>query len=98
MRRPWTEDEIKLAREMRAAGHFYEEIDWALRWSADMTKGSMNARRRVGWTRRSYSRAQPARFDAAPIAWVHIPFEEAKMRGQFGVLYDNFVAKVRRWI
>jgi hypothetical protein len=38
MRRPWTEDEIKLAREMRAAGHFYEEIDWALRWSADMTK------------------------------------------------------------
>jgi hypothetical protein len=38
MRRPWTEDEIKLAREMRAAGHFYEEIDWALRRRAGATK------------------------------------------------------------
>jgi protein-S-isoprenylcysteine O-methyltransferase Ste14 len=40
----------------------------------------------------------------APIAlfatanWVHIPFEEAKMRRQFGSVYDNYVARVRRWI
>ena len=39
----------------------------------------------------------------APIAlfaianWVHIPFEEAKMRRQFGPVYDNYVARVRRW-
>jgi protein-S-isoprenylcysteine O-methyltransferase Ste14 len=30
--------------------------------------------------------------------WVHIPFEEAKMRRQFGAAYDNYVARVRRWI
>jgi hypothetical protein len=29
-RRPWTEDELKRARHMRAAGHFYGEIDKAL--------------------------------------------------------------------
>ena len=40
----------------------------------------------------------------APVAlfatanWVHIPFEEAKMRRQFGALYDNYVARVRRWL
>jgi protein-S-isoprenylcysteine O-methyltransferase Ste14 len=40
----------------------------------------------------------------APIAlfatanWVHIPFEEAKMRRQFGAAYENYVARVRRWI
>jgi protein-S-isoprenylcysteine O-methyltransferase Ste14 len=40
----------------------------------------------------------------APVAlfatanWVHIPFEEAKMRRQFGAAYDNYVARVRRWI
>ena len=40
----------------------------------------------------------------APIAlfatanWAHIPFEEAKMRRQFGAAYDNYVARVRRWI
>ena len=40
----------------------------------------------------------------APIAlfatanWVHIPFEEAKMRRQFGPIYDDYVARVRRWI
>jgi protein-S-isoprenylcysteine O-methyltransferase Ste14 len=40
----------------------------------------------------------------APVAlfatanWVHIPFEEAKMRRQFGAVYDNYVARVRRWI
>jgi protein-S-isoprenylcysteine O-methyltransferase Ste14 len=30
--------------------------------------------------------------------WVHIPFEEAKMRRQFGSAYDSYTAKVRRWI
>jgi protein-S-isoprenylcysteine O-methyltransferase Ste14 len=41
---------------------------------------------------------------AAPVAvfatanFVHIPFEEAKMRGQFGTAYDDYVARVRRWI
>ena len=40
----------------------------------------------------------------APVAlfatanWVHIPFEEAKMRRQFGAVYDNYVTRVRRWI
>jgi len=40
----------------------------------------------------------------APIAlfatanWVHIPFEEASMRRQFGSAYDDYVARVRRWI
>jgi protein-S-isoprenylcysteine O-methyltransferase Ste14 len=30
--------------------------------------------------------------------WVHIPFEEAKMRRQFGATYDDYVARVRRWV
>jgi protein-S-isoprenylcysteine O-methyltransferase Ste14 len=30
--------------------------------------------------------------------WVHIPFEEAKMRRQFGAAYDAYTKKVRRWI
>jgi len=30
--------------------------------------------------------------------WVHIPFEEAKMRRQFGASFDDYTAKVRRWI
>src|SRR5258705_10822504 len=40
----------------------------------------------------------------APIAvfatanWVHIPFEETKMRRQFGATYDDYVAQVRRWV
>jgi protein-S-isoprenylcysteine O-methyltransferase Ste14 len=40
----------------------------------------------------------------APIAtfatanWVHIPFEEAKMRNQFGVAFDAYARKVSRWI
>ncbi|HEY4115711.1 MAG TPA: isoprenylcysteine carboxylmethyltransferase family protein [Rhizomicrobium sp.] len=29
---------------------------------------------------------------------VHIPFEEAKMRRQFGATYDDYTKKVRRWI
>ena len=40
----------------------------------------------------------------APIAifattnWVHIPFEEEKMRRQFGASFDAYATKVRRWI
>ena len=40
----------------------------------------------------------------APIAtfatanWVHIPFEEAKMRRQFGAEFDAYVSRIRRWI
>jgi protein-S-isoprenylcysteine O-methyltransferase Ste14 len=39
----------------------------------------------------------------APIAvfatanWIHIPFEEAKMRGQFPAEFDDYVRRVRRW-
>jgi len=40
----------------------------------------------------------------APIAlfatanWVHIAFEEAKMRRQLGTAYDSYVRRVRRWM
>ena len=40
----------------------------------------------------------------APVAifatanWVHIPFEEAKMRRQFGATYEDYVELVRRWV
>jgi protein-S-isoprenylcysteine O-methyltransferase Ste14 len=34
----------------------------------------------------------------ATISWVHIPFAEAKMRRQFGAAYDDYVARVRRWL
>ena len=30
--------------------------------------------------------------------WVHIPFEEAKMRRQFGSAFDDYTARVRRWL
>jgi protein-S-isoprenylcysteine O-methyltransferase Ste14 len=30
--------------------------------------------------------------------WVHIPFEEAKMRRQFGETYVDYIERVRRWI
>jgi protein-S-isoprenylcysteine O-methyltransferase Ste14 len=30
--------------------------------------------------------------------WVHIPFEEAKMRRQFGAAFDAYTAKVPRWV
>jgi protein-S-isoprenylcysteine O-methyltransferase Ste14 len=30
--------------------------------------------------------------------WVHVPFEEAKMRRQFGEAFDVYTRKVRRWI
>jgi protein-S-isoprenylcysteine O-methyltransferase Ste14 len=29
---------------------------------------------------------------------VHIPFEEAKMRRQFGAAFDDYTARVRRWL
>ena len=41
---------------------------------------------------------------AAPVAlfatanWAHIPFEEAKLRRQFGEAYDAYAGRVRRWI
>jgi protein-S-isoprenylcysteine O-methyltransferase Ste14 len=43
-------------------------------------------------------------FYLAPIAvfatanWIHIPFEEAKMRRQFGAEYDGYIRRVRRWM
>ena len=42
-RQSWIEDEIKLARQMRAAGHSYEEVDWALRRRADSTKWQLKS-------------------------------------------------------
>ncbi len=30
--------------------------------------------------------------------FVHIPFEEAKMRRQFGAAYDAYAGRVRRWV
>lgn len=30
--------------------------------------------------------------------WAHIPFEEAKMRRQFGAAFDEYTRAVRRWI
>jgi protein-S-isoprenylcysteine O-methyltransferase Ste14 len=34
----------------------------------------------------------------ATVNWSHIPFEEAKMRRQFGAEFDAYCGKVRRWI
>jgi protein-S-isoprenylcysteine O-methyltransferase Ste14 len=40
----------------------------------------------------------------APIAifattnWVHIPFEEANMRREFGAAFDAYAGRVRRWL
>jgi protein-S-isoprenylcysteine O-methyltransferase Ste14 len=34
----------------------------------------------------------------ATLNWVHIPFEEAKMRNQFGEAFDAYAREVRRWI
>jgi len=30
--------------------------------------------------------------------WIHIPFEEAKMRRQFGTDYDDYLRRVPRWL
>ena len=30
--------------------------------------------------------------------WVHIPYEEAKMRRQFPEAFDAYCARVRRWL
>ena len=38
----------------------------------------------------------PAVFATANFA--HIPFEEAKMRRQFGAAFDDYARRVRRWI
>ena len=38
----------------------------------------------------------PAVFATANV--VHSPFEEAKMRRQFGEAYDSYARKVRRWL
>jgi hypothetical protein len=37
-RRPWTEDELRRACDMRAAGHYYEVIDRVLRRHLGSTK------------------------------------------------------------
>ena len=37
-------------------------------------------------------------FSFATANWVHIPFEEAKMRRQFGGTFDDYMTKVRRWM
>jgi len=34
----------------------------------------------------------------ATVNWVHIPFEEAKMRRLFGPAFDDYVRNVRRWL
>ncbi len=34
----------------------------------------------------------------ATASLVHIPFEEAKMRRQFGAAYDDYLRRVRRWV
>ena len=34
----------------------------------------------------------------ATVNWVHIPFEENKMRRQFGATYDDYAKRVRRWV
>lgn len=30
--------------------------------------------------------------------FIHIPFEEAKMRRQFGAAFDDYAGRVRRWL
>lgn len=30
--------------------------------------------------------------------WIHIPFEEEKMRRQYGADFDGYTAQVRRWM
>ena len=34
----------------------------------------------------------------ATVSFVHIPFEEIKMRRQFGPAFDDYTRQVRRWI
>lgn len=34
----------------------------------------------------------------ATVNWVHIRFEQAKMRRQFGAAFEDYARKVRRWI
>jgi protein-S-isoprenylcysteine O-methyltransferase Ste14 len=30
--------------------------------------------------------------------WLHIPFEEANMRREFGVAFEAYARRVRRWL
>jgi hypothetical protein len=49
----------------------------------------------------NFSRSAAARNSSAlPIVEPEreVPFEEAKMRRQFGSTYDDYVARVRRWL
>jgi protein-S-isoprenylcysteine O-methyltransferase Ste14 len=34
----------------------------------------------------------------ATVNGVHIPYEEAKMRRQFGAAFDEYMGRVRRWL
>jgi len=34
----------------------------------------------------------------ATMNWVQIPFEEVKMRRQFGEVFDSYTREVRRWV
>jgi hypothetical protein len=45
-RRPWTEDELKLARDMSTGGYFYGEIDKALKRRAGSTRRRLEGQ---GW-------------------------------------------------
>jgi hypothetical protein len=46
--RPWSEDELKRARDMYAAGYFYREIDRALRRRGGSTKRQLGMDHNVG--------------------------------------------------
>ena len=37
-------------------------------------------------------------FAFATANWVHIPFEEAKLRRQFGAAFEEYMRQVRRWM
>ncbi|MEZ6022438.1 MAG: isoprenylcysteine carboxylmethyltransferase family protein [Hyphomonadaceae bacterium] len=49
------------------------------------------------WMERSLMLLAPALMFAVA-NWVFIPFEEAKMRRQFGDAFDAYTRRVRRWI
>ena len=49
------------------------------------------------WMQRAAMLASPFLMFAVA-NWVFIPFEEAKMRRQFGDAFDAYVKRVRRWI
>lgn len=49
------------------------------------------------WMERSLMLIAPALMFAIA-NWVFIPFEEAKMRRQFGETFDAYMRRVRRWL